>query len=184
MAIGGILEEKTVARAKKGLKTLISLAPATGRRISGEGKAEGEEIIPTEEIEPGDILRVLPGEAIPVDGEIIMGDTSVDQSVMTGESLPVDKGIGDSVFCGTINRFGSVDIRAAKVGEDSSLQKLIRMVRDAENNKAPIQRVADRWASWLVPVALIIGVTALMALVTSRHIEKLDIVEGLKVRDE
>ena len=154
MAIGAILEVKTVKRAQKGLKNLISLAPAQGRRISGKD----EDMIPAEQIKPDDILRVLPGEAIPVDGEIITGNTSIDQSIMTGESLPVDKTIGDSVYCGTINRFGSVDIKATKVGEDSSLQKLIRMVREAEQNKAPIQRVADRWASWLTPAALIIAV--------------------------
>ncbi len=77
---------------------------------------------------------------------------------MTGESLPVDKAPGDKVFCGTINRFGSVDIRAAKVGEDSSLQKVIRLVREAENKKAPMERIADKWAAWLVPVALLIAI--------------------------
>jgi heavy metal-(Cd/Co/Hg/Pb/Zn)-translocating P-type ATPase len=160
MAIGGILEEKTVRRAQKGLKKLISLAPAQGRRILPDG---GERLLRAEEIAIGDILRVLPGEAIPVDGEIISGGTSVDQSVMTGEALPVDKTVGDSVFCGTINRFGSVDIRAVAVGEDSSLQKLIRMVREAENNRAPIQRVSDKLASWLVPVALAIAIVTYLA---------------------
>lgn len=104
------------------------------------------------------ILRILPGETIPVDGIIISGETSVDQSIMTGESLPVDKSAGENVFCGTINRFGSIDIRATKVGEDSSLQKLIRMVQEAEDKKAPMARIADIAASWLVPVALLIAV--------------------------
>src|SRR5699024_147248 len=99
-------------------------------------------------------------EAIPVDGTILSGETSVDQSIMTGESLPVDKGPGEEVFCGTINRFGSIDITATKVGEDSSLQKLIRMVRDAENKQAPMQRIADRAASWLVPAALLIAIVS------------------------
>ncbi len=156
MAIGALLEDATTNRAKKGLKQLISLAPTTGRRII----EEREEIIPAEQIELNDILRILPGETIPVDGEIIVGETSVDQSIMTGESLPVDKTIGDSVFCGTINRFGAVDIRATKVGEDSSLQKLIRMVEEAENKQAPMQRIADKAASWLVPVALMIAILA------------------------
>lgn len=92
------------------------------------------------------------------DGIIISGNTSVDQAVMTGESLPVDKEAGDSVFCGTINHFGAIDIEAANVGEDSSLQKLIRMVQDAEKKQAPIQRIADKWATWLVPVALFIAI--------------------------
>lgn len=154
MAIGAILEEKTTERAKKGLKKLISLTPQQGRRIS-KGK---EEMIDAEDIKINDILRVLPGENIPVDGDIVEGTTSVDQSIMTGESLPVDKTVGDSVFCGTINRFGTIDIRASKLGEDSSLQKLIRMVEEAENKKAPMARVADKAASWLVPVALLIAV--------------------------
>lgn len=159
MAIGAILEEKTTERAKKGLKKLISLAPTQGRRIVN-GK---EEMIAAEEIKQGDTLRVLPGESIPVDGKIINGETSVDQSIMTGESLPVDKVQGDEVFCGTINRFGAIDITATKVGQDSSLQKLIRLVQDAEDKKAPMARIADKAASWLVPVALLIAVvTGLM----------------------
>lgn len=154
MAIGAILEDMTTNRAKKGLKKLISLAPTQGRRITDDK----EEMIAAEEIRENDILRILPGETIPVDGVIINGDTSVDQSIMTGESLPVDKTVGDDVFCGTINRFGAIDIKATKVGEDSSLQKLIRMVQEAENKKAPMARIADKAASWLVPVALLIAV--------------------------
>ena len=156
MAIGALLEEATTNRAKKGLKKLISLAPTKGRRLM-DGK---EEMIPAEEIRQGDVLRILPGETIPVDGTIISGESSVDQSIMTGESLPVDKGVGEEVFCGTINRFGSIDISATKVGKNSSLQKLIRMVQDAENKQAPMQRIADRVASWLVPVALLIAILA------------------------
>lgn len=156
MAIGAILEEMTTNRAKKGLKKLISLAPTQGRKL----KDGNEEMIPSAEIRQGDILRILPGETIPVDGKILTGETSVDQSIMTGESLPVDKSAGDEVFCGTINRFGSIDITATKVGEDSSLQKLIRMVQDAENKQAPMQRIADKVASWLVPVALLIAIGA------------------------
>lgn len=154
MAIGAILEEMTTDRAKKGLKKLIALAPSQGRRISNGS----EEMIPAEKIRENDILRILPGETIPVDGKIISGETSVDQSVMTGESLPVDKAVGDDVFCGTINRFGAIDIKATKVGEDSSLQKLIRMVREAEDKKAPMARIADKCASWLVPAAFMIAV--------------------------
>lgn len=156
MAIGAILEDMTTNRAKKGLKKLIALAPAQGRRIT-DGR---EEMIVAEQINKGDILRILPGETIPVDGVIISGETSVDQSIMTGESLPVDKRVQDEVFCGTINRFGAIDIRATKVGEDSSLQKLIRMVQEAEDKKAPMARIADTAASWLVPAALLIAIVA------------------------
>lgn len=156
MAIGALLEDATTNRAKKGLKKLISLAPTQGRRIRN-GK---EELIPAEKIMKGDLLRILPGETVSVDGVIVSGETSVDQSIMTGESLPVDKVVGDTVFCGTINRFGAIDIRATKVGEDSSLQKLIRMVQEAEDKKAPMARIADRVASWLVPVAMLVAVIA------------------------
>lgn len=156
MAIGAILEEKTTERAKKGIKKLLRLVPQQGRRIV-EGK---EEMTAAEYIMPNDILRVLPGETIPVDGEIITGTTSVDQSTMTGESLPVDKTVGDSVFCGTINCFGTIDIRASKAGGDSSLQKLIRMAEEAEKKKAPMARIADQAASWLVPAALLLAIAA------------------------
>ena len=156
MAIGAILEEKTTERAKKGIKKLLRLVPQQGRRIV-EGK---EEMTAAEDIMPNDILRVLPGETIPVDGGIIKGTTYVDQSTMTGESLPVDKTVGDSVFCGTINCFGTVDIRASKAGGDSSLQKLIRMAEEAEKKKAPMARIADQAASWLVPAALLLAIAA------------------------
>ena len=160
MAIGAILEEKTVERAKKGIKNLIHLAPTQGRRLAVLNGKTVEEMIPADQIQKGDLLRVFPGETIPVDGIITFGNTSVDQSMITGEFLPVDKTVDDSVFCGTINRFGSVDIRATEVGEDSSLQKLIRMVKDAENNQAPMQRIVDKWATWLVPIALGIAIAA------------------------
>ena len=156
MAIGALLEEATTNRAKKGLKQLIDLVPARGRRLTGDK----EELIPVEAIRQGDILRILPGETIPVDGTVVSGTTSVDQSVMTGEALPVDKGAGAAVFCGTVNCYGAIDITATKVGENSSLQTLIRMVREAEEKQAPIQRIADRAASWLVPAALLIAVLA------------------------
>ncbi len=169
MEIGALLEDMTTERAKKGLKNLIALAPETGRVIEN-GR---ESTVPVEKIRIGDTVRVLPGETLPVDGVIRTGETSVDQSVMTGESLPVDKAIGDSVFCGTINRFGAIDIEVTKVSGDSALQKLIRMVEDAENHQAPTQRIADRWASWLVPIALAVAILAW--LVTG------DIVRGVTV---
>lgn len=156
MAIGELLEDLTTDRAKKGLNKLITLAPTKGRRIVNGV----EEMIAAEEIRRDDILRILPGETVPVDGVILSGETSVDQSVMTGESLPVDKGVGDAVYSGTINRFGAIDIRATKVGEDSSLQKLIRMVQEAEDKKAPMARTADTVASWLVPLAMLIAAVA------------------------
>ena len=160
MAIGAILEDITIARAKKGLSKLIALAPIEGRKLIKKEGVLTEEMIPAEQIRVGDLLRVLPGEKIPVDGKIVTGNTSVDQSVMTGESLPVDKTIGEEVFCGTMNCFGSIDMEATSVGKDSSLQKLINMVKEAENKKAPMQRIVDKWAVWLVPIALLIAIGA------------------------
>ena len=159
MALGALLEEAITERAKKGLKNLLALSPTQGRRIRN-GR---EEMIVLEEIVRGDVLRILPGERIPVDGTILAGETSIDQSVMTGESLPVDKGAGEEVFCGTLNCFGSVDVEVKEVGESSSLQRLIRMVQEAEEKQAPMQRIADRWASWLVPLVLVLAVGAYAA---------------------
>ena len=153
MALGALLEEATTERAKKGLKKLISLAPVKGRKIQDNK----EIMISVESIHSGDYLRIFPGETIPVDGRIINGETTVDQSIMTGESIPVDKTIDDDVFGGTINCFGAIDIIATKVGEDSSIQKMIQLIRNAEQKQAPIQRIADIVASRLVPIALLIA---------------------------
>lgn len=156
MAIGALLEDMTVEKAKKGIHNLMKLTPRQARRLIGGT----EELVPIEEIRLGDRLRVLPGEVIPTDGVVLAGNTSVDQSVMTGESLPVDKEIDDTVFCGTMNCFGSVDIKTTQLSKDSSLQKMIDMVAEAENKKAPMQRIVDKWATWLVPIALAIAVIA------------------------
>jgi len=162
MQLGALLEDMTVARAREGIEKLVHLTPRTARRIAGSGGQEsagvqeipGEQIIPAEQVRVGDLLRVLPGETIPVDGVILSGQTSINQAVMTGESLPVDKRAGDEVSSGTVNQFGSFDMRAAKVGEDSSLQRMIRLVRSADAGKAKIVGIADRWATWIVIIAL------------------------------
>ena len=159
MALGALLEESITERAKKGLKNLLSLSPTQGRRIKG-GAAE---MVAIEEIVRGDVLRILPGERIPVDGRVVSGETSIDQSVMTGESLPVDKKVGEEVFCGMLNCFGSVDVEVKEAGASSSLQRLIRMVQEAEEKQAPMQRIADRWASWLVPIVLVLALGAYAA---------------------
>ena len=158
MALGALLEDYTVERSKRGLTDLINLKPEKGRQLINENGQTIEKEVQATDIQIGDILRVLPGEKIPVDGVIIDGDTSVDQSVMTGESLPLDKTIDDEVFSGTLNLHGSIDIKATKVGTDSSLEKLIRLVQEADEKQAPTQRIADKWATWLVPVALAIAI--------------------------
>lgn len=140
MALGAILEDWIVERAKKGLKNLIDLTLQTCRRIINGN----EEMISVNEIKIGDILRIFPGESVPVDGEIVKGTSSLDQSIMTGESLPIDKEVGDEVFCGTMNRYGAIDIKATSLDENSSLQKLIDLIKAADEKQAPTQRIADK----------------------------------------
>lgn len=150
MMLGALLEDLTVAKARAGIEKLVHLTPQTARRILGET----EEVIPAEQVRVGDLLRVLPGETIPVDGKIVSGMTSVNQAVMTGESLPVNKRAGDMVSSGTVNQFGAFEMEATKVGEDSSIQRMIRLVQSADAGKAKIVGIADRWATWIVVIAL------------------------------
>ena len=150
MQLGSLLEELTVAKARAGIEKLVHLTPQTARVIV-DGK---ESVIPAQEVKLHDVLKVLPGETVPVDGIIISGQTSVNQAVMTGESLPVDKTVGDEVSSGTVNQFGAFEMRATKVGEDSSIQRMIRLVQSADAGKAKIVGIADRWATWIVVIAL------------------------------
>lgn len=150
MRLGSLLEDLTVRRARRGLERLAQLRPQQARRLSG-----GEQsFVPVEDVHAGDVLRVLAGETVPVDGVILAGETSIDQAVMTGESMPVDKGAGDEVSSGTQNLFGTFDMRVTRVGEDSSIQRMIRLVESADAEKAKIVRLADSWATWIVVLAL------------------------------
>ncbi|MCD8357108.1 MAG: cation-translocating P-type ATPase [Clostridia bacterium] len=150
MQIGALLEDLTVAKARAGIEKLVHLTPQTARVWNGKT----ERMIPAEQVKIGDVLRVLPGETVPVDGVILSGQTSVNQAVMTGESLPVDKTVGDAITSGTVNQFGAFEMKATKVGEDSSIQRMIRLVQSADAGKAKIVGLADRWATWVVVVAL------------------------------
>ena len=145
MAIGEKLEDFTVGRAAKGVKGLVRLKEAMKKDVA-----------------VGDIVAVAPGEAFPCDGVVTGGETTVDQSIVTGESVPVRKVAGDPVYTGTLNRYGRVEIRATAVGADTSLEKIIRLVNEANNHKAPMQRLADRWASILVPAALCVALATLV----------------------
>ncbi len=151
MQLGALLEDLTVEKARAGIEKLVHLTPRTRRR----DVLNKEEIIPAEHIKVGDRLRVLPGETIPVDGLILSGQTSINQAVMTGESLPVDKGQGDEVLSGSVNQFGSFDMEAVKIEEDSSIQRMIRLVQSADASKAKIVGIADRWATWIVVTAVL-----------------------------
>jgi heavy metal translocating P-type ATPase len=151
MIIGSYLEQRTVAKARAGIERLISLTPSMARLVRN-----GEEIVvPAEEVKAGDTLRILAGETIPVDGIIIKGKSSIDQSAMTGESLPVDKCEGDEVLSGAINQFGTFEMSVQKTGENSSLQRMIRLVEQADAGKAKIVGLADKWATWIVIIALV-----------------------------
>lgn len=150
MQIGELLEDYASGKAKAGIEKFIKLTPQTAR----VRREDGERIVPVEEVAVGDTLVVLAGETIPVDGVILEGETAIDQSVMTGESIPVDKSPGDRVSSGTVNRFGAFTMRAERVSGDSALQRMVRLVEEAEKNKAPIVTAADRWATWLVVAAL------------------------------
>jgi len=151
MSLGAWLEERTVRKAREGLGRLVDLSPRTAR-VLREGL---EYVIPAQEVKVGDLLRVLPGETIAVDGLIVRGQTAVDQSLLTGESLPVDKEVGDEVFSGTVNQLGAFDLRAGKADGDSSLKRMIRLVESAEASKTPIVRIMDRWSAWIVAAALV-----------------------------
>lgn len=167
MAIGELLEDYTVDRAKKGLNDLISSAPKKAKKLIKTNDSYTVEEVPIEEIENGDLIRVMPGEIISVDGIIKEGFASIDQSILTGESLPVDKTVGDEVFCGSMNCFGSIDIIAKDV-ENSSLQKFIDLVERAEKEQTPMQTVIDRLAVKLVPTALLIAIATFVIMVLSK----------------
>jgi len=160
MQIGTLLEEGTAGRARKGIEKLVKLSPQTAR-VRRDGR---DTVVPAEEVRAGDVLTVLAGETVPADGVILSGATSIDQSVMTGESIPVDKAAGDKVTSGTVNQFGTFEMRAERDCGDSSLQRMIRLVREADANKAPIVSLADRWATWMVLGAVTIA--AVTGLVT------------------
>jgi heavy metal translocating P-type ATPase len=154
MQVGSLLEQSTSRKARKGIEKLIKLSPQTAR-VKRDGK---DCVIPASEIAAGDVLTVLAGETVPADGVILSGETSIDQSVMTGESIPVDKKTGDAVTSGTVNQFGTFEMKASKRCEDSSLQRMIRLAQDADANKAPIVGMADKWATWMVLGAVTIAI--------------------------
>ncbi len=156
MEAGELLEELTVSRARRGVEKIVRLRPKT-THLAGEG---GDSEIEVSAVKPGDILRVYPGEQVPVDGVVLTGSTAVDESIITGESTPVDKEAGDSVSSGTVNTFGTFVFRAEKTGRDSTVERMIRLVEAADASKVPIVGVADRWAGWIVAAALVGAVLA------------------------
>jgi len=149
--LGKLLEVKAKGETGSAIRELMELSPATARRVGSDG---GEEVVPIEEVEVGDVLIVRPGDRVPVDGVVLDGRSTIDESMLTGESVPVEKAPGDDVVGATVNRTGAFRMRAERVGSDTALAQVVRMVREAQGSKAPIQRLADRVAAVFVPVVI------------------------------
>ncbi|WP_376784562.1 heavy metal translocating P-type ATPase [Sphingobium yanoikuyae] len=155
--LGQVLELRARERTSGAIKALLNLAPKTARRIGADGN---DEEVSLDQVAVGDLLRVRPGEKVPVDGKVEDGRSSLDESMVTGESMPVTKALGDTVIGGTINQSGALVMRAEKVGRDTMLARIVQMVADAQRSRAPIQRLADQVAGWFVPAVLLIALIA------------------------
>jgi len=158
--LGQVLELRARARTRSALKSLLGLAPKTARRVEPDGQ---ERDVPLTSVQPGDVLRVRPGEKVPVDGVVIEGRSTVDESMLTGEPLPVEKEPGSRVIGGTVNGTGTFLMRAERVGETTLLAQIVRMVGEAQRSRAPIQRLADRVAAWFVPIVIAVAVVTFAA---------------------
>ena len=155
--LGQVLELRAREQTSGAIRALLDLAPKTGRRIAADGT---EEEVPLDVVQIGDRMRVRPGEKVPVDAVVIDGRSAIDESMVTGESMPVTKTAGDTVVGGTLNRTGALVIRAEKVGRDTMLARIVAMVAQAQRSRAPIQRLADTVSAWFVPAVIAIAVVA------------------------
>jgi len=158
--LGQVLELRAREQTSGAIRALLDLAPKTARRIADDGS---EEDLPVERVSIGDLLRVRPGETVPVDGTVEDGRSSLDESMVTGESMPVTRAAGDAVVGGTLNQTGALVIRAEKVGRDTMLARIVQMVADAQRSRAPIQRMADQVSGWFVPAVIGIALLAFAA---------------------
>ncbi|HEX7831918.1 MAG TPA: heavy metal translocating P-type ATPase [Thermoanaerobaculia bacterium] len=154
--LGQVMELRARSRTGAAIRALLGLAPKTARRVSADGQ---EQDVALEQVEPGDVLRIRPGEKVPVDGVVTEGTTNVDESMVTGEPLPVEKTTGDRLIGATVNTTGSVLMRAERVGADTLLSQIVNMVAQAQRSRAPIQKLADQVSAWFVPS--VIGVAVL-----------------------
>jgi Cu+-exporting ATPase len=153
--LGQVLELKARSQTGAAIRALLGLAPKTARRVRADG---AEEDVPLDEVQPGDLLRVRPGEKVPVDGEVVDGASSVDESMVTGEPIPVEKRPGDRVIGATINGTGTLVMRAERVGADTLLSRIVQMVAEAQRSRAPIQKLADQVAAYFVPTVMLIAI--------------------------
>ena len=158
--VGQVLELRARERTGGAIRALLALAPKTARRVEPGGR---DAEVPLEAVQPGDLLRVRPGDRVPVDGKVVEGASAVDESMVTGESLPVEKGQGAAVIGGTLNGRGSFVMRAGKVGSETMLARIVQLVAQAQRSRAPIQRLADRVAGWFVPAVVGVAVLAFVA---------------------
>ncbi len=158
--LGQVLELRAREQTGGAIRALLNLAPKTARRIGDDGN---DQEIPLEQVQIGNRLRVRPGDSVPVDGIVVEGRSAVDESMVTGESLPVEKEQGASVIGGTINGTGSLVMRAEKIGADTMLARIVQMVAEAQRSRAPIQRLADRVSAWFVPAVILVAVMAFVA---------------------
>ena len=158
--LGQVLELRARDQTSGAIRALLNLAPKTARRMLPDGS---DEEVALDAIALGDRLRVRPGEKVPVDAVVVEGRSSIDESMVTGESMPVGKAIGDRVIGGTINRSGGLVVEAEKIGRDTLLARIVQMVAEAQRSRAPIQRLADRVSSWFVPLVIGIAVLAFIA---------------------
>ena len=161
--LGQVLELRARSRTGNAIRALLDLAPRTARIVTGDGE---ERDVPLEEVHKGDQLRVRPGEKIPVDGNIVDGKTSVDESMITGEPMPVEKSGGDKVTGGTVNQTGSVIMQADRVGSETVLARIVEMVAQAQRSRAPIQGLADKVASWFVPTVIVVAIVTFVIWAT------------------
>jgi Cu+-exporting ATPase len=161
--LGQVLELQAREQTSGAIRALLDLTPDTARRINPDGT---EEEVTLDRVTVGDRFRVRPGEKVPVDGNVEEGRSTLDESLVTGESMPVTKSVGDTVIGGTINRSGSLVVRAEKVGRDTMLARIVQMVAEAQRSRAPIQRVADRVAAWFVPAVIVIAIVAFLVWAT------------------
>ena len=153
--LGQVLELRARSATGQAIRALLGLAPTTARRVAGDGS---EADVPLDQVEVGDVLRVRPGEKVPVDGEVIEGHSSVDESMLTGEPVPVEKLVGDKVTGATVNGTGSLMMRATRVGKDTMLSRIVHMVAEAQRSRAPIQALADKVSGWFVPAVVLVSV--------------------------
>lgn len=169
MTLGEMLEARTLRKARAGIQALLRMQPKSACLL----RDGVETVVDVDSLKTGDLVRVRPGEAVPVDGVVEQGDTSVDEAIITGEPLPVDKAPGDAVMAGTVNQFGSMDVRATRSSGDSTFKRIARLIAEAQGNKSPVVRLADRWASFLVPTAF--ATALVVGLVTGEVIRAVTI---------